>query len=178
MGTSQQEIVDKALAFRTVWQEGAELIRDDPQLTAAGKQQKLAELQGEANTVLKQLREEHIAAGAAAVSASRERAFSHSWNSDVLTLRDAALRAQQLESEGDSSALLKTALRQNDDALAKEVVLRAIDQRWSKPVNEYAAAKPGYADDIKAVWDASAPSSWRGGFSKPAMAFSDIILRV
>ncbi|MCR6713119.1 MAG: hypothetical protein NVV57_10675 [Demequina sp.] len=157
--------------------DDAGVIRADAQLTSAGKQERIAELQDDANRKLQQFREDYVAAGTAAVAESMKQAFSHSSNSDVLLLRDAALRAQQLESEGDASALLATALRQNDDALAKEVVLRAIDQRWSKPVNEYAAAKPGYADDIRAVWDAAAPSSWRDGFSTVAMAFSDVSLR-
>jgi len=176
-GTDQQAILDRVLEFKTRWLEDAGLIRLNAQLTAAGKQQQIAELQDEANRTLKQLREEYDAAGTAAVDASMRRAFSHSSTADVLTLRDAALRAQQLDNEQESSALLRTALRQHDDTLAKEVTLRAIDQRWPGPVSEYADANPNRADDIKAVWDASAPRSWRDGFSPTEMAFADLSLR-
>jgi hypothetical protein len=157
--------------------DDAAVIRADAQLTTAGKQERIAELQDEANRQLQQFREDYVAAGSAAVAESTKRAFSHSSSSDVLLLRDAALRAQQLDSEGEASVLLSTALRQGDVALAKEITLRAIDQRWAKAVSQYSDANPSYAGDVKAAWDAAAPSSWRDGFSNAAMAFSELTLR-
>lgn len=171
-----ESIVEEALRVREDYRRIGDEIRKDTRLSTAGMQEAIREAQDAANAKITQLREAHKVAKEDQVRAAERRVLSHDFTTDALSRRDAAARAAQLADHNEAAALLHTALRQDDDALAKEVLLAAIHNRWGNVVNDYAAARPSAEADLTLLWEHAHPDtkSVPDGLSPAGMALSSI----
>lgn len=62
---------------------------------------------------------------------------NHLTEADRLSMRDAHDRASRIDSEADATAMLKRAVLDGDESLAKAIGARAHERGWAAVVNEY-----------------------------------------
>ncbi|MCX5211472.1 hypothetical protein OG689_19625 [Kitasatospora sp. NBC_00240] len=69
----------------------------------------------------------------------------------VLARRDAHERAAQLDDPREASAALKRAERDGDTSMAQAIAARAVEWGWADLINEYAATRPNWAGNMRAL---------------------------
>lgn len=134
--TIPQSVADEADKIRVKLSQDADRARGDTSLSAAGKNQKIAQAFQQANEAMTALVDRHEAVSRLeAASLARELFGAGSANStDVLSQRDAADRATALNDPAEALTLLHTADRNSDRVLVKAVASHAADRAVSDPI--------------------------------------------
>lgn len=76
----------------------------------------------------------------------------------AISRRDAADRAEQLESPTQAAALLARAERQGDEPLARAIAERSYEMRWTDVANQFLETRPDVAPRFEELWEHVEPN--------------------
>ncbi|WP_051365090.1 hypothetical protein [Rhodococcus sp. JG-3] len=128
-------------------------VADDPNLTLAGKHDHLEPLHREVAEKMAALHKQEKAAVRGHKEQLERRLFglSPSGSSDpakLVSYRDAASRARELNDRDDAAELYESAKRSGDTILAAAVMERAMVRGWSTVTNDYLERHPTARQDL------------------------------
>ncbi|MDQ1201087.1 hypothetical protein [Rhodococcus sp. SORGH_AS_0303] len=128
-------------------------VTSDRSLTAVGQREQLEPLHAEVAEKMRALHAREKAAVQGLKENLERRVFglSPSASTDpsrLVSYRDAAARARQLDNGDDATELYESAKRSGDDILATAVMERAMVRGWSTVTNDYLDRNPAARDDL------------------------------
>lgn len=146
-------------------QRDVERVNADATLSPLGRNEKIAALQEAARVDLGSLRLAQQRDADSQRKRLEDRLFGHPTSYDpaeIVSRRDAAERVASLEKVAlDSSKaveMMKSAIRNGDRALERELLRAAYDGQWVDVINVVAGARPSSDADINALWDIRHPN--------------------
>lgn len=125
----------------------------DRNLSAIGRREQLEPLHAETTAKISELHHREKAAVKAAKEKLERRVYglSPSASTDparIVSYRDAAARARQLENSDDAAELYESAKRSGDDILATACVERAMVRGWTAVTDDYISTRPSVRTDL------------------------------
>jgi len=168
------EFLAKAGEVRSLAYDKIRQVAQDPALSQQGRVDRKTEIEADANRQLADLHAKYREALATYRERARARVLAHPGASDALSLRDAAMRADQLESQDEALRLFSIADRQNDDALEKEILAKALDMHWPRVFVEFERKHPNLKEPLGVLWDSKWPERDRAYDFKVRAIFSPL----
>jgi hypothetical protein len=157
----QQAAFDAKEEFR----RQVEQINQDHRFSAVGKAEAIEALRAQVETRCAELQAEHRRDAdqrrERLTSKLLDRTASESDPATTIAWRDAAQRVAALEDAGDersAAALLRQAIRNRDISLEKSLLRAAIDNGWSRVVDDYVAARPSHGPDVQELCSLTTPT--------------------
>ena len=155
----------QGFALQEKLQRDIDRVNADTSLSPLGKNEKIAALQETACAELGSLRQAQQRYADGQRQRLEDRLFGHPTSYDpaeIVSRRDAAERVASLEEVAlDPSRaveLMKSAIRNGDKALERELLRAAYDGQWVEVINVVADARPSSDRDIKSLWDIRHPN--------------------
>ncbi|MGV3714347.1 hypothetical protein [Pseudolysinimonas sp.] len=138
---------DKASATHTAFSNRVTQIRNDPNLSPAGKQAAIRDLYDQHAPGLEQLAAEEKRTVAGKQNELRRAVFglAPTDSNEIMKFRDAQDRADTIEDERTAQTVLERAILSSDTTLAAAVLERAQSLAWGDVVATYSAAYPDKA---------------------------------
>jgi hypothetical protein len=137
----------------------AKEIRESEDLTADGKERRIAEAHADATTRMDALKDKWREESKQSTSGAMRSAFGSGYSSgaDAISIRDAEDRVAQLETASEARELFERAQRNGDTVLSRAIGLEAMrrsegnffNHHWKLLLNDYAEANPSTAGSIK-----------------------------
>ncbi|MDB5338694.1 MAG: hypothetical protein JWN70_4313 [Planctomycetaceae bacterium] len=140
----------KAAELNAGYQQTIERIRNNPTLSARGKQQQIAAAHLDTTAQVAKLQADEQAA-IQAKSVDLQRGLLGSSGTDpshLIAFRDAQDRAERLGGYREAANVLDRALLTSDDTLAAAVLHKALENNWSDVVSTYTTARPEQAERL------------------------------
>lgn len=180
MTDTKTSLLEQAQRIHQHARNSARDINDDRNLTLQGRHSALNELRETSNAMLAEIRAKRYALDASELEKHRRQTLSHPAAADVITKRDAAMRAAQLADEDEATTLLKTARRLGDESLIVEILSTALDRGWASALRTHADSRPHTSEALTALLLEANPRSVpidqlaKQAFSAEAFAFNDV----
>jgi hypothetical protein len=160
-----QQFVNRAHDIRSQYEADVERVRNNPQLSAVGKQQQLAAAWKTASTAMDGHKTTFNGTQTLTATDQRRRVFGadNVTGADAVSMRDAFDRAAQLQSGDEALALLRRAELTGDDHLARAVAATAFDKSaggfigaadWTAVVDAFTATRPDVAQSMQEIANA------------------------
>ncbi|MGC4174275.1 hypothetical protein [Demequina sp.] len=150
--------VERAAKARQDARAAIDAVRADTHLSVEGRTVQVRDIITQANATIDDAQVKYDEAKTVEVERAKRRVFT-SFSIDTVTLRDAAMRAQETATEDEALRMFTTAERQGDKSLMRELAAVAIDRSWAELANAFQKAEPIYADDYEIIWDAAHDTS-------------------
>lgn len=162
MGLVDKSTADKALGVQTKLNRMIEAARKDETLTPVGKQRRIAAAYSAASAEMQQLQATHEQNTARTVTNLQRQLFGagSANGADAISMRDAADRADRIESPDEAAALLARSENNGDHVLARAIAAKAfgtaassplVAHHWVPVVEQFAATRPEAANQMNAL---------------------------
>jgi hypothetical protein len=155
----------QGFALQKKLQRDIDRVNSDTSLSPLGKNEKIAALQEAARADLGSLRQAQQRDADSQRKRLEDKLFGHPTSYDpaeIVSRRDAAERVASLEKvtldPSKAVELMKSAIRNGDKALERELLRAAYDGQWVDVINVVADARPSSDPDIKSLWDIRHPN--------------------
>ena len=155
----------QGFALQEKLQRDIDRVNSDTSLSPLGKNEKIAALQEAARANLGSLRQAQQLDADSQRKRLEDKLFGHPTSyepAEIVSRRDAAERVASLEkvtlNPSKAVELMKSAIRNGDKALERELLRAAYDGQWVDVINVVADARPSSDPDIKSLWDIRHPN--------------------
>lgn len=139
---------NQASNLREQYQHAVLAIQNDATLTLIGKNERIRALTDPTDQLNALKAQEGQLIQDVRLALERSIGGSITTQVDVIGFRDAQDRAAQIADDSAGTDAMTIALRNNDDQLAKAILMHAITQGFPNTVNTYAATNPNAEQDI------------------------------
>lgn len=150
---------DEAASVRAAHNADIKAISESTELTVEAKQRHIAERHAANEKRLNEIRNREDTAREDRISELRLRLVKRrpTDSSDDISWRDAADRAERLETEPQAISVLRQAIDNIDKPLMRSVLRAGYDNGWADVINTYTAANRGDYEDAEELWSLTRP---------------------
>jgi hypothetical protein len=156
----------QSLALINSYNDKVREIRESDRYTPEGQRETIAALHRDVKKEVDTLLEQQSSRRTERVNTLRQQLFGNKAlsSSDAISLRDAQERVASLTEEPAALKLLDQAELGGDTVMARAVLQKAIDEKWSGIAHKYVEYHPAFEGNLEEYWALTAGGLSSGSF--------------